>query len=408
MSDASNKAIFSPNQEINCFFCLTLLSNLLVTQTLQFLSRHFQGGGKISLLKYVGSDYVRRFNASLPAPVARNCRGISYERDRAKNNGGSVIITILGWDKINGRKDVINPSWFKFKHSFFEDSEFYEFSHEEICCWIYLLCQASKISSNRVKVNFLHAERIGRLSRQAIERTVSKLRKIDCIGTEDDMAMAVIEESRLRASAVRKVKNAIKRGVLVRPSACSSCNDSTRKIQAHHHDYNQPLTVSWLCTTCHGKEHKGKHRLTEFIKNKNTRTSAKNTSACSREDKIREEEIRLDKRREEDSGERFSQTPSAAIPDYSSLSETFLERKVDLKVQRSWAEAFPDREWVVAEIRKALAWELSNPTRRKKNFSAFITRWLTKGWDYRKTESTPVRRGIEEILADEEAKRGNA
>ena len=81
-----------------------------------------------------------------------------------------------------------------------------------------------------------------------------------------------------------------------------------------------------------------------------------------------------------------------AVAAYSSLETVFQERKVTEKIQLRWQAAFPDSEWVVEQINKALAWEDSNPTRRKKNFPAFITRWLTKGWDFRKTEGVQSKR----------------
>ena len=68
------------------------------------------------------------------------------------------------------------------------------------------------------------------------------------------------------------------------------------------------------------------------------------------------------------SSERFEKPLEAVISCFQSLSETFRERSVTEKVQQSWIEAFPDSEWITEEIRKALAWELANPIRRKKNF----------------------------------------
>lgn len=84
-------------------------------------------------------------------------------------------------------------------------------------------------------------------------------------------------------------------------------------------------------------------------------------------------------RRKHSDPERF-----AAISVYSGIDTVVQERKISEQVQLSWTQAFPDPEWVMAEIRKAIAWEASNPIRRKVNFSAFITRWLAKDWDRRK------------------------
>lgn len=96
-------------------------------------------------------------------------------RGAGASGGSEVEVTILGWDKINARKDVANPSWFKFKHSFFEDPDFYDFSRGEILSWIYLLCLASKKSAATVFVTFEHAERVGRVTKDEILGALKKL-----------------------------------------------------------------------------------------------------------------------------------------------------------------------------------------------------------------------------------------
>ncbi len=48
---------------------------------------------------------------------------------------------------------------------------------------------------------------------------------------------------------------ALKAGRIVRPECCEGCG-AKRRIQAHHADYNKPLEVKWLCTICHGAEHR--------------------------------------------------------------------------------------------------------------------------------------------------------
>lgn len=59
------------------------------------------------------------------------------------------------------------------------------------------------------------------------------------------------------------VGNAKRDGKLTQPDCCEHCGTSEKKIQAHHWSYEPEhwLDVIWLCTTCHGKEHK---RLNEL------------------------------------------------------------------------------------------------------------------------------------------------
>lgn len=55
--------------------------------------------------------------------------------------------------------------------------------------------------------------------------------------------------------AHRMVAAAIKHGDLVRPPICSKCGKTDEMTEAHHHDYSQPLDVTWLCRACHLDEH---------------------------------------------------------------------------------------------------------------------------------------------------------
>lgn len=61
--------------------------------------------------------------------------------------------------------------------------------------------------------------------------------------------------------ARRMVRDAVRRGDLVRPSACNRCGsipsptvDGRASIQGHHHDYSKPLDVEWVCAKCHRAE----------------------------------------------------------------------------------------------------------------------------------------------------------
>jgi len=51
------------------------------------------------------------------------------------------------------------------------------------------------------------------------------------------------------------VSNALRDGRLVKPDNCGTCGATGVKIQAHHADYSQPLSVIWECIPCHRKRH---------------------------------------------------------------------------------------------------------------------------------------------------------
>jgi len=58
------------------------------------------------------------------------------------------------------------------------------------------------------------------------------------------------ERLRLSTQAHLAVWLALKDGKLVRPATCEKCG-SQSTIQAAHTDYTQPLSVLWLCLSCH-------------------------------------------------------------------------------------------------------------------------------------------------------------
>jgi len=61
------------------------------------------------------------------------------------------------------------------------------------------------------------------------------------------------------ASEARKahgeVWRAVRAGRLPRPEACQRCGRECVP-HGHHADYARPLDVKWLCTACHGAEHR--------------------------------------------------------------------------------------------------------------------------------------------------------
>ena len=64
-----------------------------------------------------------------------------------------------------------------------------------------------------------------------------------------------------RDRARNQFNNAVKKGTIRRPSACSACGAEGR-IHGHHSDYSKPFDVEWLCTVCHGL----RHRIVEIPK----------------------------------------------------------------------------------------------------------------------------------------------
>lgn len=64
-----------------------------------------------------------------------------------------------------------------------------------------------------------------------------------------------------KRSAHNKVAAALKSGRLIKPATCEGATGSkpiscsATKFEAHHDDYQHPLTVVWLCRSCHRNRH---------------------------------------------------------------------------------------------------------------------------------------------------------
>ena len=219
---------------------------------------------------------------------------------------------ILNWKKYQGREVKTRSSWLRFENNFIESPNFGEFTSEERIVWIYVLCCASKLNNDVLRVPH-------QVSHRVLHR---------CIGIDENVFHRAIEK--------------------------------LKKIQ-----------LVEIRTT------RGRHA-------DDTSVNADDTLRDVDETLRNETETRRDETKDF-SGGGSGEPPTAAIACYRSLESVFRERKVSEGIQLRWTEAFPESEWVVEEIRKALVWESATPLRRKKNFAAFISRWLTKGWDFRKT-----------------------
>jgi hypothetical protein len=64
-----------------------------------------------------------------------------------------------------------------------------------------------------------------------------------------------IERNPKKRAAHLELTDAIKKGLIVKPSACELCGEG-KKLEAHHRDYSEPLAVVWLCVKCHNDVHR--------------------------------------------------------------------------------------------------------------------------------------------------------
>lgn len=58
----------------------------------------------------------------------------------------------------------------------------------------------------------------------------------------------------LKYKAHKILNKAVRKGDIVKSTRCSNC-DSQNRLSGHHEDYNKPLDVLWLCSSCHKLKH---------------------------------------------------------------------------------------------------------------------------------------------------------
>lgn len=54
-----------------------------------------------------------------------------------------------------------------------------------------------------------------------------------------------------KVKASNILNKAVETRKIKRPLSCSNCGKTNTKIIGHHHDYNKPLDIIWLCSSCH-------------------------------------------------------------------------------------------------------------------------------------------------------------
>lgn len=71
---------------------------------------------------------------------------------------------------------------------------------------------------------------------------------------EKRIAQLEARDSKKR-QATKMVNSRVAAGTMHKPDSCERCG-TEGPVQAHHDDYDKPLDVIWLCTSCHGAEHR--------------------------------------------------------------------------------------------------------------------------------------------------------
>jgi hypothetical protein len=126
-------------------------------------------------------------------------------------------------------------------------------------------CVKARTKRNREanKEHYLEYDR-NRSNRE--ERNEKTKQRVNKLYTEDpdykDKLLATksrwAQRNPLKRKAQQALGNAIRDLKVIKPTSCEHCRTSEKQIQGHHWSYLEQhwFDVIWLCTSCHGKEHK--------------------------------------------------------------------------------------------------------------------------------------------------------
>ncbi len=92
-----------------------------------------------------------------------------------------IDLEIVNFDKYNPRGDVKKHSWFRFENTLLESADFYSWSGEQIKAFIYLLSQASRKRSGKIRVIPDHALRACMIKPKDLQATIEKLEALDMV-----------------------------------------------------------------------------------------------------------------------------------------------------------------------------------------------------------------------------------
>ncbi len=62
------------------------------------------------------------------------------------------------------------------------------------------------------------------------------------------------EEGKQKQKARAVINHGLRDGKLHKPDRCEICYYE-KDLEAHHHDYDKPLEIQWLCKQCHENIH---------------------------------------------------------------------------------------------------------------------------------------------------------
>lgn len=237
-----------------------------------------------------------------------------------------IRISILNWEKFNPRSDRANYSWFRFQNDFFHDQNVFGLGNTEKLLFIFVCCEASKKNSKVVDLRLDYISANLRVSQDEIKSAMKSIEGAELVELID--------------LSCRQEK----------PS--SKPQKQKRPTKSRHDDGKRPSEIH---TTGRDETERNETNVTN-----ETEESTERNEQNEPDDLV------------------------IALKPYDpemKLRKVFHERNVPKETQQAFLDAYPDPQWVAQQAFKALAWEVMNPAKRKKNFPRFLGNWLSRGWD---------------------------
>ena len=101
--------------------------------------------------------------------------------------------------------------------------------------------------------SFLHSANDEEIAN--IEYGDERLKQERKLAAAQRQQQAMDDFKRRQQAAHSAVAAALVSGALTKSTQCERCPVVAENTIAHHHDYDKPLDVEWLCRPCHGKHH---------------------------------------------------------------------------------------------------------------------------------------------------------
>lgn len=145
-------------------------------------------------------------------------------------------------------------------------------------------------------------------------------------------------------------------------------------------------TRGCLVTICNWKKYQEDWNFLEH--ESNARVTPAERQSNARVTVLNKEQETINNKQEEDicsDANKFAYGAIQSLRGNSDIEKSL--EKTKQKTQELWLQTYPEVDWVISQLLKAIAWISVNPQKAPKKFDRFMNNWLSTGWEnYRKTK----------------------